>query len=70
MPSGFFVRLNFQTDCPGAEPTASSGLSWLSPGTPSCPKSMAAASAPKTPTGFEIAARWQHLGDPLLTRLN
>lgn len=36
----------------------------------SCPKSMAAASAPKTPTGFEIADWWQHLGDPLLTRLD
>jgi hypothetical protein len=29
-----------------------------------------AASAPKTPTGFEIADWWQHLGDPLLTPLD
>ena len=34
-------------------------------------QSLAAASAPKTPTGFEIADWWQHhLGDPLLTRLD
>jgi hypothetical protein len=31
---------------------------------------MAAASAPKTPSGFEITDWWQRLGDPLLTRLD